>query len=79
MFSRRTDASKAALLGLARLLRAWGWPLIDAQVASAHLYTLGGAEMARAEFAAEVARLSAMPGRPGPWIGAADGLDPADF
>ena len=79
MFSRADDASKVALLGLARLLHGWGWPLIDAQVASAHLYTLGGTELPRPEFAARIAALCALPGRLGPWLGAADALDPRQF
>jgi leucyl/phenylalanyl-tRNA--protein transferase len=57
MFSAETNASKLALLGLAWTLDAWGWPLIDAQVRSAHLETLGARLLPRDEFAAEVARL----------------------
>jgi len=79
MFSRADNASKVALLGLAQLLKSWEWPLIDAQVASAHLYTLGGFEMPRDEFAVRVAQYVALPGRPSLWLGAADGLRPCDF
>lgn len=60
MFSAETNASKLALLGLGWVLAEWGWPLIDAQVHSAHLESLGARMMPRASFAAEVARLVAL-------------------
>ncbi len=60
MYSARSGGSKAALLGLARRLREWGWPLVDAQVPSAHLFTLGAQEMPRATFLRELpARVAA--------------------
>jgi len=64
MFSAETNASKLALLGLGWTLAEWGWPLIDAQVHSAHLETLGARLMARDAFAAMVAGLVALD--PGP-------------
>jgi leucyl/phenylalanyl-tRNA---protein transferase len=69
MYSARNDGSKAALLGLARRLRDWGWPLIDAQVPSGHLFTLGAQEMPRADFLRELAGLVAADEAPGPWAG----------
>ena len=50
MFSRRTDASKVGLVALARLLRSRDVPLIDCQVTSAHLLSLGAREIPRREF-----------------------------
>ncbi len=50
MFSRRTDASKVGLVALARLLRSRDVPLIDCQVTSAHLLSLGAREVPRREF-----------------------------
>ena len=47
MFSASTNGSKAALLGLAARLHDHGRTLIDAQVPSAHLFTLGAVEMSR--------------------------------
>lgn len=41
MFSRRSNASKAALHTLAATLRDWGGTLLDGQVESAHLLSLG--------------------------------------
>lgn len=60
MFSAATNGSKVALLGLCRCLDAWGFPLLDAQVASPHLATLGSLDMPRAAFVARVAELAAL-------------------
>lgn len=67
MVSLASGGSKAALAALAMRLRQWGWPLIDAQVESAHLLTLGAELWSRRDFMAEVARLGALPGRAGSW------------
>ena len=67
MFSRATDASKAALCILARHLQAWHFSLIDCQVSSAHLFRLGAVEIPRARFAEELTRGLRRPGRPGRW------------
>lgn len=50
MFSAMPDASKIALVHLARQLYAWGFPVIDGQVGSPHLYRMGAFDMPRAEF-----------------------------
>lgn len=67
MFSRVTDASKVALVTLARHLERWGFAMIDCQVSSAHLLSLGAREIPRAEFVAAVAAAVRQPGVPGPW------------
>ena len=67
MFSAASGGSKVALAGLARILSAWGWPLIDAQVENPHLVSLGARRLPRPEFLAEVARWSAKPDLPGSW------------
>jgi leucyl/phenylalanyl-tRNA--protein transferase len=67
MFSVRSNGSKAALLALARDLRRHGWPLIDAQVPSDHLFTLGAQTMRRPAFLVDVAKLVAQPGLAGNW------------
>lgn len=54
MFSRETDASKIALLALCRRLAASGFRLLDCQVASPHLLSLGARLMRRLQFAALV-------------------------
>jgi len=50
MFSRRDNASKYALYALSRHLDDHGFELIDCQVASQHLLTLGATMMPREKF-----------------------------
>jgi len=50
MFSRRTDASKIGFAHLVEQLRAWGFGLIDCQVYSNHLASLGAEEIPREGF-----------------------------
>lgn len=76
MFSRRDHASKVALLALCHGLAEHGFPLLDAQVSSEHLQTLGAFEIPRREFIGRIADLCAMPGVPGNWAGLFDGIDP---
>lgn len=52
MFSSRTDASKVALVHLCGHLNNKKFRLIDCQVASDHLFTLGAKEISRNEFSA---------------------------
>ena len=79
MFSAQSGGSKLALAALARALAAWGWPLLDAQVENPHLLSLGARRLPRAEFAARVAQLAALPGRIGSWTGAFGSPRAADF
>ena len=51
MFSRQSNASKFALYALSRYLQAQAFALIDCQVLSHHLTTVGASLMPRAEFA----------------------------
>lgn len=67
MFTRRADASKVALVALARQLGRWGLPLIDCQTSTAHLASLGACELPRADFVGEVARLVRLEVPPRPW------------
>jgi len=50
MFSRRSDASKVAFVHLVEHLQIWGYVLIDCQVASAHLSSLGAETIPRRDF-----------------------------
>jgi leucyl/phenylalanyl-tRNA--protein transferase len=50
MFSRRADSSKIALVSLCRQLQRWGFPLIDCQVYSKHLASMGAKEVDRQLF-----------------------------
>lgn len=67
MFSRRANASKVALAVLVTQLQRWGFELIDCQMSTAHLASLGAREISRAEFGRHVARLAAQPAVPSPW------------
>lgn len=59
MFAKRRDASKIALVHLCRHLEQNGFAMIDCQMKTAHLATLGAREIPRSEFVASVARLAA--------------------
>lgn len=50
MFSRANDASKVALVTLCQQLAKAKFPLIDCQIASEHLTSLGAFEISRKEF-----------------------------
>ena len=50
MFSHRTDASKVALTLLIKQLQQWGFTLIDCQVSSDHIMSLGAVEIPRKHF-----------------------------
>lgn len=67
MFSAEPNGSKVALLALCRGLEAWGFPLLDAQVASTHLFTLGARELPRAAFCRRVRDLASVQGLQGGW------------
>ncbi|MCW4149133.1 leucyl/phenylalanyl-tRNA--protein transferase [Halomonas sp. 18H] len=50
MFSRKSDASKIALVALARSMQAGGGRLIDCQMHTSHLASLGAQDIARSTF-----------------------------
>lgn len=56
MFSRETDASKVALAALVWLLRRAGFRLIDCQVESDHMNSLGACNISRLAFERELAQ-----------------------
>ena len=67
MFSRTADASKVALASIVRQLRRWGFELIDCQMSTTHLASLGAREIPRTEFVRHVTRLTRKPAVPSPW------------
>jgi leucyl/phenylalanyl-tRNA---protein transferase len=67
MFSRATDASKVALVGLVEELRTRGFPLIDCQVRTPLLASLGAREIPRRDFLRAASALVNYPQRPGRW------------
>jgi len=67
MFSRRSDASKIALVHLARQLERWAFPLIDSQVMNPHMRSLGAEDMPRSEFLDALRANVDAPTRRGRW------------
>jgi leucyl/phenylalanyl-tRNA---protein transferase len=67
MFSAQSNGSKVALIALCRVLRQWQFPLLDAQVESQHLLSMGAFECPRSQFVQDVQRLAAQPGIVGSW------------
>ena len=70
MFSRERDASKIALVALSRHLAANGFRLIDCQMHTDHLESLGARAIPRRQFSQLLAELINYPHPPGPWINA---------
>jgi leucyl/phenylalanyl-tRNA--protein transferase len=62
MMSREPDGSKIALAWLAAQMLEWGMPVIDCQMATAHLASLGARAVPRRAFTAMVATLVRQPG-----------------
>jgi len=67
MFSRVSDASKVAFVHLARQLERWGFALIDCQVYSPHLASLGAGSLPRSEFLTYLATLCPQPPDAAAW------------
>jgi leucyl/phenylalanyl-tRNA---protein transferase len=76
MFSRQRDASKVALVFLADRALAWGIELIDCQVHSEHLASLGALELSRREFCRRLDDACGRPAAPTPWPTAEARLGP---
>ncbi|NNM82310.1 MAG: leucyl/phenylalanyl-tRNA--protein transferase [Burkholderiales bacterium] len=58
MFSRQSDASKVAFVHLVLQLRRWGFRMIDCQVRTDHLVSLGATEIPRSQFSALLDKLA---------------------
>ena len=67
MFSLVPDASKAALYCLSSSLCAWQYHLIDCQVTSPHLLSLGATEIPRWEFLGNLELALSQPDKTGTW------------
>ena len=68
MFARTSDASKVALAHLARHLESRGFGMIDCQMSTAHLESLGAREIPRREFVAALRELTRSGDAPGRWV-----------
>jgi len=67
MFSRATDASKIALVHLVRQLQGWHFGIIDCQMATPLLASLGAREIPRREFSNRLKELVNYPRPMGAW------------
>jgi leucyl/phenylalanyl-tRNA--protein transferase len=67
MFSLASEASKVAYAYLVCHLQHWGYRLIDCQIESEHLLTLGAETIRRNDFSAQVENWIKLEGRPAPW------------
>ena len=68
MFTEVADASKTAFIALVRQLECWGFSLIDCQVHTDHLASLGAAPVPRKEFTAMLERGCQQPDHRQPWV-----------
>lgn len=67
MFSRKNDASKVALAHLAAQLQRWNIGMIDCQMHTPHLASLGARQLPRAEFIERLRELVQSPDIPCRW------------
>lgn len=67
MFTEITDASKVAFVALVQQLERWGYRLIDCQVHTGHLASLGAQMIPRKDFTAILDAACAQPGQSLPW------------
>jgi leucyl/phenylalanyl-tRNA--protein transferase len=67
MFSRATDASKVALVKLVQVLKSGGFPLVDCQMHTPLLESLGARDIPRREFLRALAGLVNYPEPPMKW------------
>lgn len=75
MFSWISDASKIALVALTAQLQRWEFAVIDCQVTTAHLLSMGAVDIPRSSFLQLLECYCPQPGQPGPWRLDADLLD----
>ena len=69
MFYTETDASKVAFATLVERLRDWGFHMVDAQVTTRHLISLGANEIPRREFLDRLEEALRFPTLKGSWSG----------
>lgn len=67
MFSRMSDASKVAFVHFVWQLQRWNYELIDCQVHTNHLQSLGAFEIPRQQYRALLDRLCDVPGHTRAW------------
>ncbi|MEQ1558509.1 MAG: leucyl/phenylalanyl-tRNA--protein transferase [Methyloglobulus sp.] len=67
MFHTKTDASKVAFVTLVGRLKQWGYRLVDCQVSTSHLISLGAEEISRIEFANLLDQYCDLASEPNAW------------
>ena len=67
MFSDKSNASKVALATLVQSLKAWGFHMLDAQVTTQHLLSLGAKEIPRSLFLKRLEKALRFPTMKGKW------------
>lgn len=67
MFSREPDASKVAFVHLVRQLARWNMPMIDCQMSTSHLASLGARDIPRAAFIRQLKALVRQQPVRAPW------------
>lgn len=67
MFSRVSDGSKAALAALVERLKAWEFHMIDAQMTTRHMISLGAKEISRRAFLGRLHKALKFSTRRGKW------------
>lgn len=67
MFSKVADASKIAMATLVDHCKAWGFLMIDCQVANPHLESLGAIDIPREDYLALLAQSNQLQTRKGQW------------
>ncbi|MEM7350020.1 MAG: leucyl/phenylalanyl-tRNA--protein transferase [Acidobacteriota bacterium] len=72
MFHTESDASKVAFATLVRQLEAWHFRMVDCQIHTEHLASLGAREWDRDDFLAELTVAVRQPTRRGRWVLGAD-------
>lgn len=67
MFAKKSDASKVAFATLVQQLISWGFRIIDCQVTTPHLLSLGAKEISRSKFMEILREALKQPARTGKW------------
>ena len=68
MFHKATDASKVAFATLVEKLKSWDYQLIDCQVHSAHLASLGAINLSRNDFKTQLDQYCEQPASQLAWL-----------
>lgn len=68
MFTKKSNASKVAFVILVQQLTGWGFRIIDCQVTTPHLLSLGAREIPRAEFMTILKQALEMPTKTIKWV-----------